>query len=85
MTESDTSASYLDAFIYKIDSNDRLSTTINVKWGDFQVTLMIDFPFHVSEIPLLLTYGVYITHLIRYGGKLYSYDKILKQDQLITE
>jgi hypothetical protein len=55
----DKSGSYLDVLL-NIDSNGRLTTTLYDKRDDFDFAI-VNCPFLCSNIPLLPTYGVYIS------------------------
>ena len=80
-TESDRCASYLDILL-NIDSIGRLTTTFYDKRDDFAI---VNFPFLCSNVPLLPTYGVYVSQLIRYARACHTYDNFLKRGQLLTQ
>ena len=82
-TESDKSASYLDILL-KIDSNDRLTTTLYDKRDDFDFTI-VNFPFLCSNIPLSPAYGVYISQFLRYAWACCAYENFFKRGQLLTK
>ena len=63
--KSDYLADYLD-FTFIIDSGGKLSTRLNDKRDDFDFHI-VNFPFLSSNIPSGLSYGVYISPLIRYA------------------
>ena len=83
LKESDKSASYLDILI-KIDSNDRLTTTLYDKRDDFDFTI-VNFPFLCSNIPLSPAYGVYISQLILYARACCAYENFFKRGQQLTK
>ena len=65
-------ADYVDlAFI--IDSGGKLSTRLYDKHDDFDLHI-VSFPFLASNIPSGLSYGVYISQLIRYTRCCSHYD-----------
>ena len=64
MTESGTSASYLDCYLY-ID-NGKLVTRLYDKRDYFKFFNIVKFPFLSSNIPLAPTYGVYVFQPVRY-------------------
>jgi hypothetical protein len=81
-TESGKSASYLDNLV-KIDSNDRLTTTLYDKRDDFDFAI-VNFPFLYSNIPLSPAYSVYISQLIRHARACFPYEDFSKRGKLLT-
>ena len=63
--KSDHLADYLD-LIFIIDSGSKPSTRLYDKCDDFNFQI-VNFPFLSSNIPSGPSYGVYISHLIRYA------------------
>jgi hypothetical protein len=82
-TESDKSASYLDILL-NIDSNGRLTTSLNDKRDDFDFAI-VNFPFLCINIPLSPAYGVYISQLIRYARACFAYEDFSKRGKLLTK
>jgi hypothetical protein len=80
-TKSDKSDSYLDILL---DSNGRLTTTLHDKCDDFDFAI-VNFPFLCSNIPLLSSYGVYISKLIRYARAYFAYENFSKRGKLLTK
>jgi hypothetical protein len=72
ITESDKFASYLDILL-NVDSNGRLTTSLYDKHDDFDFAI-VNIPFLCSNIPLSPAYGVYISHLVRYGRACFAYE-----------
>ena len=64
MTESNTSASYLDLLL-SIGRDGQLDTSIYDKRDDFNFHIT-NFPILSSNIPTSPAYGVLISHLIRF-------------------
>jgi hypothetical protein len=72
--KSNISASYLDILrTCDIDSNGRLTTTLNDKRDDFNFAI-VNIPFLSSNIPLFPADGVYICQLIRYARARFAYE-----------
>ena len=71
MTESNTSASYLDLLL-SIESNGQLHTSLYDKRDDFNFHIT-NFPFLCSNIPSS-AYGVFISQRIRYDRTCSSYE-----------
>ena len=63
--KSDHLADYLD-LTFIVDSGGKLSTRLYDKCDDFDFHI-VNFPFLSSNIPSGLSYGVYISQLIRYA------------------
>ena len=63
--KSDHLADYLDLKLI-IDSGGKLSTRLYDKNDDFDFHI-VNFPFLSSNIPFGPSYGIYISHLIRYA------------------
>ena len=63
--EDDDLANYLD-LTFIIESNNRLYTKLCDKLYEFDFHI-VNFPFLSSNIPSSLSYGVYISRLIRYA------------------
>ena len=63
--KSDHLADYLD-LTFIIDSGGKFSTRLYEKRNDFDFHI-VNFPFLSSNIPSGPSYGVYISHLIRYA------------------
>ena len=61
--QSDDLASYLD-LTFTIEIDGKLCTKLYDKRDDFDFHI-VNFPFLSSNIPSSLSYGVYISHLIR--------------------
>ena len=61
---SDTEAAYLD--LHLSISNDIVSTKIYDKRDDFGF-LIVNFPFLDGDVPRSTSYGVYISHFIRFA------------------
>ena len=84
-TDTDRSASYLDLLL-EIDSDGRLRiplrTTLYDKRDDFNFPL-VNFPFICSNLPVALTYGVYISQLIRYSRACGFYQDFLDRGLLL--
>ena len=70
MTESNTSASYLDLLLSI--GRDGQHTSIYDKCDDFNFHIT-NFPFMSSNIPISPAYGVFISQLIRYARAYSSY------------
>ena len=70
--KSDHLAKYLDV-TFIIDSEGKLSTRLYDKRNDFDFHT-VNFPFLSSNIPSGLSYGVYISQLIRYARCCSHYD-----------
>ena len=70
-TESNTSASYLDLLL-SIGRDGQLRTSLYDRRDDFNFHIT-NFPFRRSNIPYSPTYGVFISHLIRYARACSSY------------
>ena len=71
-TGSNTSASYLDLLL-SIDSDGQLRTSLYDKRDDFNFHIA-NFPFPSSNILSSLSYGVFISQLIRYARACSSYE-----------
>ena len=72
MTESNTSASYLDLLL-SIGRDGQLHTSLYDKRDDFNFHIT-NFPFLSSNIPYSPAYGVFISQLIRYARASSSYE-----------
>ena len=72
MTESNTSASYLDLLL-SIGRDGQLCTALYGKRKDFNFHIT-NFPFLSSDIPTSPAYGVFISQLIRYVRACSSYE-----------
>ena len=84
MTESNTSASYLDLLL-SIESDGQLRTSLYDKRDDFNFYIT-NFPFLSSNIPSSQVYGVFIWQLIRYARASSSYEYfILRAAQLSSK
>ena len=75
------STSYLDLHL-KIYSQCRLRTKLYDKGDDFYFTI-VNFPFICSNIPATLSYGVYISQLIRYSRDCGSYHDFIDRGLLL--
>ena len=82
ITDTDTSASYLDLHL-EIDNEGRLRTTPYDKRDDFNFPI-VNFPFICSNIPAAPAYGVYISQLIQYSRASGSYQDFLDRGLLLT-
>ena len=74
-TESNTYAYYPDLLL-SIGRDDQLHTSNNEEPDDFNFHI-INFPFPRSNIPHSLTYGVFISQLIRYVWACSSYERFM--------
>ena len=80
---SDDLANYLKVtFIMKI--NNRLYTKLYDKRDDFHFHI-VNFPFLSSNIPSSLSYGVYISQLIRYARCCSYYDDFGYRHKLLVD
>jgi hypothetical protein len=77
------SASYLDILL-NIDSNGRLTTSLYGKRHDFDFAI-VNFPFLSNNLPLSLSYGVYISQLIRHARTCFVYEDFSKRGKLLTK
>ena len=79
---SDTKAAFLD--LHLSISNDIVSTKIYVKRDDFDFEI-VNFPFLVGDVPRSTSYGVYISHLIRFA-RASSYVAVINiRNKLLTQ
>jgi hypothetical protein len=81
-TESDRYSSYLNILL-DIDSNGRLTTSLNDKRDDFDFAI-VNFPFLCSIIPLSPAYVVYVSQLIQYTKACFAYEDFSKRGRLLT-
>ena len=79
-TETPTSASYLDCYLY---SNNGKATRLYDKQDDFNFPI-VNFPFLSSHIPSAPAYGVYVSQLIRYARACTKYQDFIKRGKLLT-
>ena len=77
ITESATSASYLDCFLYI--HNGILSTRLY----DFNI-LIVNFPFLSSNIPSAPAYGVYVSQLFLYARACSKYQDFVDRGKFLT-
>ena len=82
-TDTPTSASYLDLYLY-IDDSGHLKSKIYDKRDDFDFPI-VNFPFLGSNIPSSPAYGVYISQLIRYCRACSVYGDIVNRAKLLSE
>ena len=78
MTETSTSASYLDLCLSLTDG-----AVLN-QTDDFDFRIVI-FPYICSNIHESPAYGVYISHLIRYARASSSYGDFIDKKKLLTK
>ena len=79
---SDTKAAFLD--LHLSISNNIVSTKIYVKRDDFDFEI-VNFPFLVGDVPRSTSYGVYISHLIRFA-RASSYVAVINiRNKLLTQ
>ena len=76
-------ANYLD-LTFIIESNNRLYTKLYDKRDDFDFHI-VNFPFLSSNIPSSPSYGVYISHLIRYARCCSYYDDFGYRHKLLVD
>ena len=74
--------SYLDLHL-EIDSEGQIRTKLYDK-RDYFNFLIVNFPFICSNIPVTLSYGVYISQLIRYSRACGSYNDFFDRGLLLT-
>ena len=79
ITESSTSASYLDCFSYM--DNGEVSTWLYDKRDDFNFSI-VHFSFLSSNIPSGPAYGVYASQLIRYASAYSTYQDFVDRGKL---
>jgi hypothetical protein len=83
-TECSTSTLHLDVLL-KLGTNSKIMTQLYDKRDDFNFSI-VNFPYMYlcSNIPASPTYGVYISHLIRYARACSTYDQFLVRCSLLT-
>ena len=64
-TDNSTSISFLDLLL-EFDNDNRLRVKIYEKRDDFNFNI-VNYPFLCGNIPQALSYGVYVSQLIRYA------------------
>ena len=82
-TDSPTSASYLDLYLY-IDKAGHLKSKLYDKRDDFDFPI-VNFPFLSSNIPSSPAYGVYISQLIRECRACTMYSDFLNRAKLLSQ
>ena len=79
---SDTEAAFLD--LHLLISNDIVSTKIYDKRGDFDFEI-VNFPFLDGDVSRSASYGVYISHLIRFARASSYVDDLNTCNTLLTQ
>ena len=78
---SDPEASFLD--LYLSISNGFVRTNIYDKRDDFDFDI-VDFPFVDGDFPRSTSYGVYISHLIRFARVSIHVDDFNTRNKVLT-
>ena len=81
--KSDHLADYLD-LTFTIDSGGKLSTRLYDKRDDFDFDI-VNFPYLSSNIPSGLSYGLYISQLIRYARFCSYYDDFRYRNKCLVD
>ena len=79
---SDTEATFLD--LHLSISNDIVSTKIYDKRDDFDLEI-VNFPFYDGVVPRSISYGVYISQLIRFARASSYVTDFNTRNKLITQ
>ena len=79
-TDNSTSSSFLELLL-EFDNDNRLRVKIYDKRDDFNI---VNYPFLCGNIPHSPSYGVYISHLIRYARASTLYDDFVSRSSRLT-
>ena len=78
---SDAEAPFLDLNL--CIANGTASTRIYDKWDDFDFD-MVNFPFLDGDVPQRISYGVYISQLIRFAGAYSNLSDFYHRNKVLT-